>query len=299
MGVKTRHSQLIKDFLGQHFRVTDDSSLGLVLLECMTKRKSTKKDNGIKQNVGRGETRPTRLDQLLVRLGHTQSRERAKVLIESGQVLVDGKPITKAATLCALDAVIEVTGEDIPWVSRAGLKLAKALETWPIDVAATVCLDVGASTGGFTEVLLHHGAKRVYALDVGHDQLAPRLRDDPRVIAMEGKNVRAATSQWFAEPLDIITVDVSFISLKHVLPKVAELLRDGGEAVVLVKPQFEVGKGHVKKGVVRDPTLHRQVIDAVKALAMQAGLTPVDVLESPIEGMGGNKEFLFYLKSTL
>lgn len=237
-----------------------------------------------------------RLDQLLVQLKHAPSRERAKALITAGHVLVDGNPITKVATQCDPNAVIEVTVRDIPWVSRAGLKLEKAIESWPINVTNAVCLDVGASTGGFTEVLLHRGAKKVYALDVGHNQLAQRLRNDQRVIAMEGKNIRASASAWFAEPLDVITVDVSFISLKHVLPKVAELLRNDGEAVVLIKPQFEVGRKRIQKGVVRDPTLHKQVINTIKTIAIKEGLTPVDIMESPIEGLGGNKEFLLFLK---
>lgn len=237
-----------------------------------------------------------RLDKLLVQLGYAQSRERAKALITAGHVLVAGNPITKMATQCAPNAMIEVTVEDIPWVSRAGLKLEKALEMWPIHVTHAVCLDVGASTGGFTEVLLHRGAKKVYALDVGHDQLAQRLRDDQRVIVMEGKNIRETTREWFAEPFDVITVDVSFISLKHVLPKVAELLRDKGEAVVLIKPQFEVGKECIRKGVVHDPALHMEVIDTIKAFAIKEGLTPVDITESPIKGTGGNKEFLLYLR---
>lgn len=256
----------------------------------------TDKNKGAEQNSEREKMRPVRLDKLLIQLGYAQSRERAKALIKAGHVLINGEPITKVATQCAPDTAIEVTVGDIPWVSRAGLKLKKALETWPIHVTNAVCLDVGASTGGFTEVLLHRGAKEVYALDVGHDQLARRLRDDQRVINMEGKNIRAATNAWFAEPLDVITADVSFISLKHVLPKVSELLRDDGEAVVLIKPQFEVGKTLIQKGVVRDPTLHKQTIDTIKTLAIKEGLMPVDVIESPIEGVGGNKEFLLYLK---
>lgn len=237
-----------------------------------------------------------RLDKLLVQLGYAQSRERAKALITTGNVLVDGNPITKVATQCAPDAIIKVTAEDIPWVSRAGLKLEKALETWPINIADAVCLDVGASTGGFTEVLLHRGAKKVYALDVGHDQLAQQLRENPRVIVIEGKNIRETASEWFDESLDVITVDVSYISLKHVLPKVAELLRDNGEAVVLIKPQFEVGKERIRKGVVRDPALHKEVIDTIKTIVKKEGLTPVDIIESPIKGVGGNKEFLLHLK---
>ena len=257
---------------------------------------SMKKNRDVEQNVEMEKKPLVRLDQLLVQLGHAQSRERAKALIQAGHVLIDGNPITKVAAQCAPDAAIEMVVKDIPWVSRAGLKLEKALETWPVAVTDAVCLDVGASTGGFTEVLLHRGAKKVYALDVGHDQLAQRLRDDQRVISMEGKNIRAATSAWFAEPLDVVTADVSFISLEHVLPKVAELLRNGGEAVMLIKPQFEVGKTRIGKGVVRDPALHREVIDTIKALAIKEGLTPLGVVDSPIEGVGGNKEFLLYLK---
>lgn len=257
---------------------------------------NTENGRGTEQSIEKKGMQLMRLDQLLIRLGYAQSRERAKALIKTGHVLVDGKPITKVATRCAPDAAIEVRVGDIPWVSRAGLKLEKALETWQINITNAVCLDIGASTGGFTDVLLHRGAKKVYALDVGHNQLAQRLRDDQRVIAMEGKNIRTATSTWFVEPLDVITADVSFISLEHVLPKVAELLRDSGEAVVLIKPQFEVGKARIGKGVVRDPVLHQQVINTIKTLAVEEGLTPVGITESPIEGVGGNKEFLLYLK---
>ena len=213
-------------------------------------------------------------------------------------MLVNGSPITKVAARFSSDATIEMTAKDIPWVSRAGLKLEKALNVWPINVADTVCLDIGASTGGFTEVLLSKGAKKVYALDVGHEQLAQRLREDQRVISMEGKNIREAESSWFAEPIDIITADVSFISLKHVLPKISEFLRDNGEAIVLIKPQFEVGKERVKKGVVRDPILHKQVVDAVKKMAEEEKLNPLEVTESPIEGNEGNQEFLLYLKKS-
>ncbi|MFH1745196.1 MAG: TlyA family RNA methyltransferase [bacterium] len=271
----------------------------------MSEKKSIKKINGTKnneraeQNVGTEKMRPIRIDQLLVQFGYAQSRERAKTLIKDGHVSVDGKPITKVSAQFIQDAAIEVAVKDIPWVSRAGLKLKKALETWPINVANSVCLDVGSSTGGFTEVLLHEGAKKVYALDVGYNQLAQRLRNDQRVIVMEGRNIRVAKSSWFTEQLDIITVDVSFISLKYVLPKVAELLRIGGKALVLIKPQFEVGKKLIRKGVVRDPLLHKKVIGILKTFAIKEGLTPVDMIESPIEGVSGNKEFLFYLKKMM
>jgi len=237
-----------------------------------------------------------RLDQLLVQRKYAQSRERAKALIKAGRVLVDGVVVHKPSVGCSSDASIEVVGGDIPWVSRAGLKLEKALDIWPIDVARKACLDIGASTGGFTDVLLSQGAKLVYALDVGHDQLAERLRTDPRVTVMEGKNIRNAESVWFADPIDIIVVDVSFISLKHVMPKIAELLRNGGQAVVLIKPQFEVGKGRTHKGIVRDHILHEDVVESIGALAVREGLIPVSVIESPIRGGEGNKEFLLFLQ---
>lgn len=262
--------------------------------EYMVEKKSFEQPEG--PNAEMEKAQPLRLDQLLIQLGYAQSRERAKALIKAGHVLVDGNPITKVSTKCTPDVTIEMTAEDIPWVSRAGLKLEKALETWPINVVDAVCLDIGASTGGFTDVLLHRGAKKVYALDVGHDQLAQQLRENPRVIVIEDKNIRETASEWFTEPLDVITVDVSYISLKHVLPKVAELLRDNGEAVVLIKPQFEVGKERIRKGVVRDPALHKEVIDTIKTIAKKEGLTPVDIIESPIKGVSGNEEFLLHLK---
>jgi 23S rRNA (cytidine1920-2'-O)/16S rRNA (cytidine1409-2'-O)-methyltransferase len=236
-----------------------------------------------------------RLDQMLMQLGYAQSRERAKALIQAGHVIIDKKIITKVATRCTPDVTIEVTIKDIPWVSRAALKLEKALEIWPSNVTDTVCLDIGASTGGFTEVLLQRGAKKVYALDVGHNQLASRILNDPRVINMEGTNIRATKKAQFIEPIDIITTDVSFISLKLVLPKIAELLRSTGKAFVLIKPQFEVGRKGTQNGIVRDPALHQQVIDTILALAIEEGLAPEGVAKSPIEGMEGNKEFLLYL----
>ncbi|MFH0749719.1 MAG: TlyA family RNA methyltransferase, partial [Candidatus Gottesmanbacteria bacterium] len=244
-----------------------------------------KKKKEAEQNVEMQKKRRIRLDELLVQLGYAQSRERAKALIQSGYVLVDGNLIIKASAQYVQGVVIKMTAKDIPWVSRAGLKLEKALKTWPININNTICLDVGSSTGGFTDVLLNQGAKKVYALDVGHDQLAQRLRDDHRVISMEDKNIRVATIAWFTEPIDVITVDVSFISLKHILPKVFELLRENGEAVVLIKPQFEVGKAYIGKGIVRDPVLHKQIIDTIKELSIKEGLTPVDVIESPIKGV--------------
>lgn len=240
-----------------------------------------------------------RLDQRLVQLGYAGSRERAKTLIKAGQVRINGQPCTKTATRCHPNTVIEVTAKDISWVSRAGLKLEKALEKWPVKVLDTICLDVGASTGGFTEVLLHRGALKVYALDVGHDQLALRLRSNPQVILMEGRNIRSATAEWFADRIDLITVDVSFISLKLLLPKIAELLKAEGEAVILIKPQFEVGKSRIKKGVAVDPALHQEVVNTIIDRAKKTGLAPVGVIESPITGVGGNKEFLLYLKKPL
>ncbi len=239
-----------------------------------------------------------RIDQVLVNLGFTQSRERSKALIKKGGVFVNGKKITKASFKCLIDSDIEVKTEDIPWVSRGGLKMKKALDTWSINVKNLVCLDIGASTGGFTDVLLHNGAKKVYALDVGHSQLAEKLRNDKRVVVIENKNIRDTTSEIFTDLIDLITVDVSFISLSYVVSKVFDLLGKEGVAIMLIKPQFEVGRDNIKKGVVRDPVLHNKVIDKIKFITKKEGFETVDIIESPIKGVGGNKEFLIYLKKS-
>ena len=238
----------------------------------------------------------TRLDSLLVKRGMAKSRQRAKALIEAQQVVVNGKLARKASVMCDPDVDIHMESPDIPWVSRAGLKLEKALRKWSIDVSEAVCLDIGASTGGFTEVLLYNGAQKVYALDVGHGNLDGRLREDPRVVVMEKRNIRDADGSWFSGQFDIITVDISHISLKYAMPKIAEFLSPEGEAVALIKPQFEVGKEHIGKGLVRDPVLHEKAIEAVRMFAEEAGLVSVEVTESPIDGVAGNREFLLHLK---
>ncbi|MFP4022508.1 MAG: TlyA family RNA methyltransferase [Candidatus Paceibacterota bacterium] len=237
-----------------------------------------------------------RLDRVLVDRGLVKSRERAKELINSGKVLVGDKQVLRASFKCPVDVDIKTSGSDIPWVSRAGSKLDKALNVWPIKVAGCVCLDIGASTGGFTEVLLKAGAEKVYALDVSEDQLDKGLQRHRKVVVVDGLNIRDVDSDTFSEKFDIVTVDVSFISLEYVLPKLSFLLKKNGEAVVLVKPQFEVGKKRIGKGIVRDPVLHQEVVAKVKTKAKEEGFYPLDHTESPIKGAKGNKEFLLYLR---
>ena len=235
-----------------------------------------------------------RLDSLLVARGLVQSRERAKNLIKEG-VLVNGRKVDKADAKVAPDVEIQIITEDIPWVSRGGLKLEKALELWHSPIQDKTCLDIGAATGGFTDVLLSQGARKVYALDVGHNQLAQKLKEDPRVKNMEGVNIRDVEPEKFAEPIEFICIDVSFISLEHVLSRAAMLLSPGGQIVALIKPEFEMGKKY-KSGIVRDPEKHLEAINKVKQLAQQIGLEEVGITESPILGGKGNKEFLIYLK---
>ncbi len=241
-----------------------------------------------------------RLDVLLVERGLAASRERARALIIAGQVRIDGRPAPKAGTLVSPDALVTVSAPDHPYVSRGGLKLSAALDAFAIDVSGRTALDIGASTGGFTDVLLQRGAKRVLALDVGYGQLDWRLRNDARVIVMERVNARALTADQLPPDLrsfDIVTVDVSFISLRHILPVIPPLLGVAGDVLVLVKPQFEAGRGEVGKGgIVRDPRIHRRVIDEVTSVADTLGLKRIGVIESPIAGMEGNREFLLHLR---
>lgn len=240
-----------------------------------------------------------RLDVLLVDRGLVPSRERARALILAGDVLVDGHPVTKAGT--GVDDAVEIRLKtpDHPYVSRGGLKLAHALDTFGLNPAGQTALDIGASTGGFTDVLLQRGAARVVALDVGHNQLDWKIRSDPRVVVIEGANARhltpadlpAATRQF-----DLITIDVSFISLRHILPVTPALLTPGGSVVALVKPQFEAGREEVGKGgIVRDPAVHTRVIDDIVAAAAQVGLVQRGLTPSPIAGAEGNREFLLWL----
>jgi 23S rRNA (cytidine1920-2'-O)/16S rRNA (cytidine1409-2'-O)-methyltransferase len=242
----------------------------------------------------------TRLDSLLVERGLAVSRERARALILAGQVLVDGRPASKAGDNVPSDAPVALVTPDHPYVSRGGLKLAHALDQFHIDAIARTALDIGASTGGFTDVLLHRGAAHVVALDVGHGQLDWRLRNDRRVTVIERVNARQLTPETFGDGptlFEIVTIDVSFISLRLILPVVPPLLESQADVVVLVKPQFEAGRAEVGKGgLVKDPAVHRRVIDEVKAAAERVGLTCVGETPSPIEGMEGNREFLLHLR---
>ncbi|CAA7624827.1 TlyA family RNA methyltransferase [Magnetospirillum sp. SS-4] len=236
----------------------------------------------------------TRIDQLMVDRGLVESRSRAQALIMAGLVFSGERRIDKPGTAVAGDCALDLRGQDHPWVSRGGLKLAKALEAFAIDPAGRVAVDVGASTGGFTDVLLCHGAARVYAVDVGHGQLAWKLRNDPRVVVLERTNARHLTAELIPEAVDMVVCDASFIGLETVLPAAMALARPGAWLVALIKPQFEVGKGRVGKGgVVRDPDLHAEVCGRIHEwLASRPGWNVAGLTESPILGPEGNKEFL-------
>ena len=234
-----------------------------------------------------------RLDQLLVARGLVESREKARALILAGEVLVDGQKLTKAGVSVREDGDVRIL-ERLPYVSRAGPKLAAALDAFGVDASGKTCLDVGASTGGFTDCLLQRGARRVYAVDVGSGQLDWKLRNDPRVAVREGLNARYLSLEDIGERVDLAVCDVSFISATMILPRLAAVLQEGGEMVILVKPQFEVGRGQVGKGgIVRDPELHRmacrRVADAAGLLGFQSCL-----IESPVRGAEGNQEFLLH-----
>jgi len=237
-----------------------------------------------------------RLDKLLVTKGLAPSREKAQAMILAGAVLVNGRPITKAGQVVDEEAQIEILWNPLPYVSRGGLKLEAALDYFLVDVRGKTALDVGASTGGFTDCLLRKGAQKVYAVDVGRGLLHWRLRNDPRVVVLEGYNIRYLSKKEVPEEVDVATIDVSFISLKLVLPNVVKFLKAGGEILALIKPQFEVGKGEVGKGgVVRDPLKHQRVIKEIWDFASSLGLLPKGVMESPLKGPKGNKEFFIYL----
>ena len=238
-----------------------------------------------------------RLDKLLLDRGLVPSRERAQALILAGTVLVDGQKIEKAGTAVDPDAQIRLLGEDLKYVSRGGLKLEKALEHWHIDVKGKSCLDVGASTGGFTDCLLQHGASRVIAVDTGHGQIDFRLRQDSRVRLLEKTNARYLNHEQVGEVVDFIAMDVSFISATLILPAVISAAfpveRQGRQLVVLVKPQFEAGREHVGKGgIVRDEAAQAAAVDKVRQTLLAEGCVSTDVIESPILGAEGNREFL-------
>jgi 23S rRNA (cytidine1920-2'-O)/16S rRNA (cytidine1409-2'-O)-methyltransferase len=240
-----------------------------------------------------------RLDQLLVSRGLAQSRTQAQALILAGRVLVAGVPAAKAGTPVPEDARIELK-EAPRFVSRGGEKLAGALDHFGVSPAGKTALDAGASTGGFTQVLLARGAARVYAVDVGYGQLDPSLRHDPRVVVRERRNLRVLPREDIPEPIDLATLDLSFISLTLVLPKILEFLRPGGAIVALVKPQFEVGKGRVGKGgVVRDPRLQQEAVHRVAAAAAALGLNVSPPFPSPLKGPKGNQEYFLYLISPI
>ncbi|GAB1721218.1 MAG: 16S/23S rRNA (cytidine-2'-O)-methyltransferase TlyA [Nitrospira sp.] len=238
-----------------------------------------------------------RLDRALVSRGLAASREDAARLILAGLVRVDGIVIDKAAKPTLPDALVEVTGSGSPYVGRGGEKLAGALNQFHIDPSGMVCFDVGCSTGGFTDCLLQRGATRVYAVDVGYGQFEWRLRQDPRVVLMERTNVRYLEPGAIAEPIDLIVIDVSFISLTLVLPAVISHLTPAGSIITLIKPQFEVGKGLVGRGgIVRDDGLREATVEKVVACAMRLGLELAGRMESPIEGRKGNREFLAWFR---
>ena len=236
-------------------------------------------------------TRRWRADLLLVKRGLFDSRTKAQAAIAAGLVTVDGIPLRKASDELAADAALEATPEH-PWVSRGGVKLAAALAHFGFDPAGRVCLDVGAATGGFTEVLLARGAQRVYAVDVGRAQLHPRLRESAAVVSLEETDIRALDPARLSELPDLVAIDVSFISLKLVLPALDRLARRPADLIALIKPHFEAGRKHLKKGIVRDPAVHAAVCDGIAAFATSLGWTVAGVIPSPIEGGEGNKEFL-------
>ncbi|MBI4488734.1 MAG: TlyA family RNA methyltransferase [Deltaproteobacteria bacterium] len=237
-----------------------------------------------------------RLDKLLVERGLVASREEGRSRILAGEVLVNDRPIAKAGSLIAPDALIRLKGKPLLYVSRGGTKLEKALGEFRIEVIDRIVLDVGASTGGFTDCLLTYGARRVYAVDVGYGQLAWKLRKDPRVVVLEKRNIRYLRPEELPEPPELAVIDVSFISLRLVLLPVMRLLAPRGEILALIKPQFEVGKGKVEKGgVVRCHEEHLRVIEEVKEAATVTGLEVMGVTESPLLGPKGNREFFIYL----
>lgn len=245
------------------------------------------------------EPKKIRLDALLVERDLAASRERARALVLAGHVQVDGQPITKAGTPVRRDAAVTLLTPDHPYVGRGGVKLEHALQVFGVDPAGRLALDVGASTGGFTDVLLRHGATRVVALDVGHGQLDWRLRTDPRVVVRERVNARALTAADLpadAQLFDLMTIDVSFISLRQVLPALIPFLARRADLIALVKPQFEAGREEVGKGgIVRDDEVRGRVVDEVVAAALALGLRRAGLTESPITGMEGNKEYLLHL----
>ena len=240
-----------------------------------------------------------RLDQYLCQNGYAQSRERAKALIMSGIVFVNEQKVDKAGEMIAEDAKVEVRGHDIGYVSRGGLKLEKAMQVFPMRPDGKVCMDIGASTGGFTDCMLQNGAKKVYSIDVGYGQLAWKLRNDPRVVNLERTNMRKVTREQVPDEIDFFSVDVSFISLKLILPVARQLMSENAQAVCLIKPQFEAGREKVgKKGVVRDPAVHVEVVRKIFDFCLENGFDVLNLDYSPIKGPEGNIEYLIHLRKS-
>ena len=239
-----------------------------------------------------------RLDQLVYEQGHTESRERAKTTIMAGLVFVNGQRADKPGMAVSPDVQLEVRGSALPFVSRGGYKLDKALKVFPVDPAGKICLDCGASTGGFTDVLLQHGAKKVYSVDVGYGQLAWKLRTDERVVNLERTNLRYVTEEQIPEPIELAVMDVSFISIRLVIPAVHRLLLPDADYICLIKPQFEAGREEVgKKGVVRDSAVHEHVVREILDFAQAEGFSVLGLDYSPIKGPEGNIEYICHLRN--
>ena len=239
-----------------------------------------------------------RLDSLIFELGLAESREKARAMIMMGNVYVDHQKSDKPGTMLPVTAKIEIRGE-MPYVSRGGLKLEKAIASFPIFLSGKVCMDIGASTGGFTDCMLQNGAAKVYAVDVGYGQLAWKLRTDGRVVNLERTNVRYLTKEQVPEPVDFFSVDVSFISLCLVLPVAREFMGENAQSVCLIKPQFEAGRGKVgKKGVVRDRAVHEEVIEKICDFVLSHGFSVLGLTFSPVKGPEGNIEYLIYLQKS-
>jgi len=238
-----------------------------------------------------------RLDVLVMKCGISESREKAKAMIMSGDIFVDGEREDKAGSMFREEAIVEFKGKPMKYVSRGGLKLEKAMEEFQINLVNKKCMDIGASTGGFTDCMLQSGAEKVFAVDVGYGQFAWKLRQDPRVICMEKTNIRYVTPDQIGVEIDFASVDVSFISLTKVLPPVRELLAEKAEMVCLIKPQFEAGREKVgKKGVVRDPATHIEVIERILQFTIEHGFAVINLSFSPIKGPEGNIEYLMHIR---
>jgi 23S rRNA (cytidine1920-2'-O)/16S rRNA (cytidine1409-2'-O)-methyltransferase len=242
------------------------------------------------------KTPKKRLDVALVDRGLVDSRAKAQSLIMARRIVVNERHIDKPGHAVTEDDEIRIEELEHPWVGRGGMKLAKAVEHFAINLTGRICVDIGASTGGFTDVMLAHGAPKVYAIDVGHGQLDQKLRNDPRVVNREKVNARHLEREDFADPLSFASVDVSFISLRNILPAVRRILTAPAEAVALIKPQFEVGPRDAKKGIVRDEAVRQVAVDAITQTAIELGFEVVGVIESPVKGAEGNVEFLLYLR---